>query len=1644
MSTTIDNKVVKLGMDNGGFERGAKQTSGTIDKLKSGFGSLVGIGKAITFDGPAKSVEAFGLKMSATAVMGYTAMANMADSIYHKVTDTFNNIVVDPVKSGLNEYENKLQSIQTIMANTEWNNTTMDQVKAALAELNTYADQTIYSFQDMTKNIGTFTAAGVDLDTSVSAIKGIANLAARSGSSAEQASSAMYQLSQAIAAGKVNLMDWNSVVNAGMGGKMFQDALKQTGKEMGAVIDDTKSFRESLSGQDSWLTKDILLATLNKFSKDQKALEDATRVKTVSQLFDVLAEAAGSSWGVAWEQLIGDLDTASELFTSLNNRLGPIVSMPGQMAAEWATMFNQIGGRAKVISIMSQNFNGLVEIVKIGVRVFREFWPKQGPEGLKAHLLALDKMSFKFKQYVDSVKGQKQIARAFRETFTTFEAVGGVVDALADRFKQLWNWVSPKVAPNLEKAFNWGTLMKVRDFLRDVENVIRTGSIGDLGVGSIFEPFFKMLKNIDLPKVNLSFDAIYGNLKKIAGISATGGFILLIINILKTVKEYTKDNPFTRLRDGIKAFNEALNSEAMNARADALLKMAAAIGIMAGSLVLLSLIDTSKILLVASVLGILMFALNSMIEGQKISNKIEDGPLGLLKSLPKLLGGGLLDAFSLNTIGQEMLRMAEAVGILAASVVVLSLLPTQNLVRGTVAIGVIMGMLVAMMKVLQKGEKKSIEGVGNLIALVASVTLAVRAVKKLSDMKPEALVQGIIGLGLLLTEMVATAAIMSKLSGNTEGVTKGAKAMLKMSVAVGGITGMVSILSNMNMEELQKGVGGLGVILAMLVASMYGLSKADIKLSVIIGVLAIIPAIFSIKVALEGIAKIETSNLVKAGIAIGAVLLELVIAMQALSNPTILIGAAALTVASIALLAITPSLALITKIDPAKLVIMGLAIAGLFATLAIAGVIAQAAIEPIAVMVAVLAGIGAIAALVTSAMGGMADSTSTFVTTVSDNADGFGEKLHNILQAFVDNAPLMGQALLDVASNIIAALSLIIPQANAIIAAGLTTLFTAIAERAPEMMEAFAKMLVALVDGLTKWGPTIGEAGGKLIVSLINGINGMLEGIIEAALGLAIGLIWGLTEGIRKSLPEFKLAIQSLISVIVEVIAEIISGILAVIPGFGTAASEQIDKWVAEQDKKFDKEAANHKGLGYVQSYSDGINAGTPALAAAGTNASNAVSSSFNFDSLLQTGASGGSGLTAGVMSAIPGMSNAGSLLSQAGVDGFDLSKFSTAGTLAGSTLTDSLKSASSGMAATGQQAGTSGAQGAAKTKPQWAKAAGDNVNMYNQTLLSKSPEVQAATAQLMTSGLNGAKGALGIHSPSTEYAAVAGYTIQGYTNTLNADTTVAKATAKTFGWKDSDQKALDKKNKKLEKNNQVMEQNEAKHKTNMEALELTYNKNKAALDYDHIRALAETEAQTRNTILDLDNKLKAAQTDLEKSQINALKRAAMIQGDYNTAMVESDFEAAKAKAEADYKNATLDLQTQYDTMHNALQATKDALQSEIDVLEARKKKAEASAQAAEAKAGNNADLAAASTMPSNISEPTIKPKIDMKNFNAGIAKMKQALQGLTGNIAAFGNTTNNITNDNSETTTNNMYFNTERMDYRQLASEVEKYLVRR
>jgi tape measure domain-containing protein len=357
--SSIDERVVEARFENKQFQTGVKDTLNSLDSLKKGM-QLEGATKGLS--GISAGVDKIAGKFSAMSVAGITALATLTNKAVDAGIRIGKAFTIDPVKAGFENYETQINAVQTILANTGLKGKKgMDQVNTSLNTLNDYANKTIYNFSEMARNIGTFTAAGVKLKPATDSIKGIANLAAMSGSNSQQASTAMYQLSQALAAGRVKLQDWNSVVNAGMGGKVFQKALFQTGQAMHTIKDAkvgetfeqwTKAghtFRGSL--QDGWVTSKVLTSTLQQFTGDltdaqlksmgfnkeqiksiqeqaKVANDAATKIKTFHQMTQALREEVASAYAQMFKTLFGDINQAKGLFTPLHNVIQNALTNP--------------------------------------------------------------------------------------------------------------------------------------------------------------------------------------------------------------------------------------------------------------------------------------------------------------------------------------------------------------------------------------------------------------------------------------------------------------------------------------------------------------------------------------------------------------------------------------------------------------------------------------------------------------------------------------------------------------------------------------------------------------------------------------------------------------------------------------------------------------------------------------------------------------------------------------------------------------------------------------------------------------------------------------------------------------------------------------------------------------------------------------------------------------------------------------------------------------------------------------------------------------------------------------------------------------------------------------------------------------------
>lgn len=548
-----------------------------------------------------KSVDSFQTKSMDTAIQGLgnrferfgivavTAIATLTNQAV-QYGEKFLSGYIQPMKDGLAEYELQLNSVQTIMANTEqmdeWQGKSSEErlkaVNSTLDELNTYADETIYNFSQMTHNIGTFTSAGVGLKDSASAIKGISNLAAVSGSNAQQASTAMYQLSQALATGTVKLQDWNSVVNAGMGGKGFQNQLIQTARVMGENVDEAiekeGSFRDSLSK--GWLTDKVLIETLKQYAGElneadlrtagynddqikqitqlgQTATRAATEVKTLTQLMDTYKEEVGSGWTRFWQYVFGDFDQARKGWTSVHERLSSIINDSADARIAIAKSWSEHGGTEDLYKTINNVLDAFIKLKSIVTKAWRDVFPPKDIGG------AIYKVTHFIEQLTEKLiisdKAAEIMTKGLKFIFTALRLVLTVIKNVVSAIQEFVNFCIKSVKTfaawvlglkSVRDAIQW-----VNDSFNKAKQVIETFNKGFQNFVNSFKKGSNDIKsNNPGTQVTNQFKQAFEGLK---------AAFKPVIDLVNTFGSQTLDGLYKnslKTKDAIKAFADSFRN----------------------------------------------------------------------------------------------------------------------------------------------------------------------------------------------------------------------------------------------------------------------------------------------------------------------------------------------------------------------------------------------------------------------------------------------------------------------------------------------------------------------------------------------------------------------------------------------------------------------------------------------------------------------------------------------------------------------------------------------------------------------------------------------------------------------------------------------------------------------------------------------------------------------------------------------------------------------------------------------------------------------------------------------------------------------------------------------------------------------------
>jgi tape measure domain-containing protein len=1188
MSGTIDERVVSMQFNNGQFESGVKTTLDSLDKLKSGLNldsatkSLQGLddeGKKFSLSSVGAAAEGVSAKFVAMATVGITALVNITNKAIDTGIALGKSLMIQPITDGLHEYETNLNSIQTVLANTSSKGTTLQNVNDALQELNTYSDKTIYNFTQMAKNIGTFTSAGVDLKTSTAAIKGIANLAAVSGSSADQASTAMYQLSQAMASGTVKLMDWNSVVNAGMGGAVFQDSLKETARAHGIAVDamikKEGSFRDSL--QDGWLTTNVLTETLSKFTGDLSAeqlksmgytdkqidgilkmgvtaQDAATKVKTYSQLIDTLKEAVGSGWTQTWQTVFGDFDEAKTLWTSVNNVLGGMISASAQARNSLLSDWKDLGGRSALILTLKNAFDALMAVIQPIKDAFREIFPPATGKQLYDLTVKLEQFTAKLYPTPELVD---QLKRTFSGLFAIFDIGKELISAIFDRLGKL----GKPLGDGSNKVLDFTA--KLGDWLVKLDTAVKKGDV--------FVNFFDRLEN----KLQPAIDKIQELGQKVkTWIIDLFSFDLKAPDIDTTGLTKSVDNlsgalaPFLKLGDAIKQrwgdLGEVIQTigQKINTFAQAAAEKIGDLGHAIANAIKTG--DFSAVLDAINV-GLLGGILALLVKFFKGGIKF-DATGGFLDSIKKAFSGltDTMNAMQTKLKSEALMKIAVAIGILAASVAVLSLIDSARLTAAVAAVGALFAQLIASMSLFEKvsgSTGKMAAASASMVMLSGALLTMSLAVKAFSTMSWEELGKGISAVTVLLRVLAGAVEIMPQ-----KGLILTATGLTVLGAALTVMAGAVKGFSMMSWEQLAKGMAAVAVGLGLIAGAVrlmptltMPLAAAGIALiSVSINVLAGALKLFSM-MSWEEIGR---------GLTAMAGGLLLVVAALAVIPPEGILGAAALAVAAPALVVFAKSMQAFGSMDwesigkslvalTGGLTVIALGLTAMVAALpgAVALGVASLALMAFVPVLAALGtmswsvvgqGLGMLAAafgviavgglaLIVALPGLMGLGVAIGLIGVGTLAAGVGLSLFAgglglIAAAGTSAAPAvtaLGTAILDLIPLAIQKLGEgIVAFADVLANAGptllnamvtlITTLLTAIDTTAPKIIDTLFNLVNKLVDTLVVNVPRFVDSGMKIIVGFLDGIANNIGKVVESGVNIVLNFMTGIQNAIPK------------------------------------------------------------------------------------------------------------------------------------------------------------------------------------------------------------------------------------------------------------------------------------------------------------------------------------------------------------------------------------------------------------------------------------------------------------------------------------------------------------------------------------------------
>jgi tape measure domain-containing protein len=1284
MSDAVEDRVVSMEFKNSQFESGVKTTLSTLDKLKKS----LSFGKQKDgLDEVAASANKFNLGKVATGIQNVTkhfslmrtagliAFATIIHQGVYKLEDAIKSFTIAPLMAGWQNYQDQINATKTILSNVKASGANLGDVTKTLNQMQKYAQLTVYNFGEMAKNVGTFTAAGVALKPAAAAIKGIANLAALSGSNSQQASSAMYQLSQAIAAGSVKLQDWNSVQNAGIGGPAFQRALAQTAVTMGTLPKNAvklsgamktvkirgEAFRSSLTakpGKTGWLTSDVLTKTLAQFTGDmtkaqlvaqgftkaqaksivalgKSALSAATQVKTWGQLSDALKEEVAGAYAAIFKTLFGDLPHATKLFSSLHNTLENLITGPIYAFNKTLKSWSKLGGRTKAIDAIKNAWAALGSILKPIKAGFREIFPPSTGKELYNITVAIDNF---FKRLKMGEENSQNLKRTFAGLFAILDIGKQVIVGAVKVIGSLLGQIGQGSGGVLNFTGNIG------DFLVSLDKAIKKGQgltnfFGNLGkilsvpimlvqslgkfIGGLFDGFdqhdasamSKSLGNIgdrlgEIQVFGQKIGNAFSNLGKkmqpqIKAIEAELGRLWdtikqsfsgqnfnqildlvntgLLAGIAVLIKKFLSHGVnldigggmLDSAKESLEALTGKMKAMQQEVKANTLLKIAAAIGIITASVVALSLIDSDKL---TTALKAMAVGFAQLLGAMAILTKIS-GTAGFVK---------------VPVIAASMVLLATAIGVLTLAVKNLSTLSWSELTKGLTGVAVLLAAISAASVPLSANSAGMVKAGVGITAMAVAMNILYLAVKEFSTLSWSEMIKGLAGVAGTLVAVAGAMRIMPK------GMVLQGAAILEISVALNALYLAVKEFASMNWHQMAKGLAGVAGSLVAIAAAMHLMPKGMVLQAAALTVLSV--ALLGIGKAIANMSKMSWGQIAKGLTTLGAALVILAGAMMIMEGAVA--GAAALTIASAGISALSKALQGMGNMSWGDI---GKGIATLAAALAVL-VVAGLALTPViptmlALGVASL-GLGAGLALAGVGVGALAAGLGLLAR---EGTAGIAVILKAV-DAFIVRIPDLATGL---AKGIIAAVETIgrsAPEIVAMLGKILDALLKLVVLEAPKLEKAFVVLVKQALKAIRDLAPDIIQTGITIILDLLKGIDRNIGKVTTKAVDIIVHFLNAIANNIGR-----------VVKAGANVLVKFLNGIANQISRVGKAATNIITHFISSVSNNLTR--VIKAGTNMIVKFITGIGKATTRIVQAAINTIthfvNAIGSQKNVDKIL-------------------------------------------------------------------------------------------------------------------------------------------------------------------------------------------------------------------------------------------------------------------------------------------------------------------------------------------------------------------------------------------------------------------------------------------